>query len=161
MDLPSKWCELGDQRLIGETESVQGLLAYCLGRNQESFRHWKQLAELGQRNGNTLHRAWGLAGMGVCSFRVGKLDDAEHLLTESLPFFGNLQNRVGSIHGHLAHIYARQGRHQNALACGRQSQKDFDPEFGDHLHRFGRLRRHQRSLPAGLGGRRGGPGDSE
>ena len=74
----------GDRRLLGDTWSVQGLLALYRGQFDPAGAAFAKLYERGSRNENVQHQVWACIGWAECQLRAGRTGEAARLLETAL-----------------------------------------------------------------------------
>jgi class 3 adenylate cyclase/tetratricopeptide (TPR) repeat protein len=76
--------QAGDLRALGDTWSVQGLLALYRGRFKAAAAAFVKLHERGARNQNVQHQVWACIGWAECELRGGRTGEAARLLETAL-----------------------------------------------------------------------------
>jgi tetratricopeptide (TPR) repeat protein len=75
---------LGDRRLLGDTWSVQGLLALYRGQFDPAGATFAKLYERGASNETVQHQVWACIGWAECELRAGRAGEAARLLETAL-----------------------------------------------------------------------------
>jgi class 3 adenylate cyclase/tetratricopeptide (TPR) repeat protein len=106
----------GDLRALGDTWSVQGLLALYRGRFEPAAAAFVKLYERGARNQNVQHQVWACIGWAECELRGGRTNQAARLLETALELLIEHPDRAEQIraYGLLAVVRLRQGKTEAA-----------------------------------------------
>jgi tetratricopeptide (TPR) repeat protein len=110
---------LGDRRLLGDTWSVQGLLALYRGRFELAATAFAKLYERGARNENVQHQVWACIGWAECELRAGRTGEAARLLETALGLLAEHPDRAEQVraYGLLAVVRLRRGEETAARAA--------------------------------------------
>jgi class 3 adenylate cyclase/tetratricopeptide (TPR) repeat protein len=110
---------LGDRRLLGDTWSVQGLLALYRGQFQAAGAAFAKLFERGARNENMQHQVWACIGWAECELRAGRTGEAARLLETALRLLTEHPDRAEQVraYGLLAVVRLHRGEQTAARAA--------------------------------------------
>jgi tetratricopeptide (TPR) repeat protein len=106
----------GDLRALGDTWSVQGLLALYRRRFEAAAAAFVRLYERGGRNQNVEHQVWACIGWAECELSGGRTDEAARLLETALELLVEHPDRAEQVraYGLLAVVRLRQGKTEAA-----------------------------------------------
>jgi class 3 adenylate cyclase/tetratricopeptide (TPR) repeat protein len=110
---------LGDRRLLGDTWSVQGLLALYRGQFGPAGAAFAKLDERGARNENVQHQVWACIGWAECQLRAGRTGEAARLLETALTLLTEQPDQAEQVraYGLLAVVRLRRGEEAAARAA--------------------------------------------
>jgi tetratricopeptide (TPR) repeat protein len=110
---------LGDRRLLGDTWSVQGLLALCRGQFDPAGATFAKLYERGARNENVQHQVWACIGWAECELRAGRAGEAARLLETALILLTEHPDEAEQVraYGLLAVVHLHRGEETAARAA--------------------------------------------
>ncbi len=110
---------LGDRRLLGDTWSVQAMLALYRGQFAAADALSAKLYDYGVRNENVQHQVWAAMSRAECALQAGRSDEAADLLDTALALLAEHPNRAEQLqaHGRLAVVRLRQGQETAAKAA--------------------------------------------
>jgi eukaryotic-like serine/threonine-protein kinase len=106
-----------DLRALGDSWSVQGLLALYRGQFEPAGAAFAKLYERGARNENVQHQVWACIGWAECQLRAGRTGEAARLLETALTLLAEHPDHAEQVraYGLLAVVRLRQGE---ATAAG-------------------------------------------
>jgi len=118
-----------------------GLCYAGLNQTEEAIQAYKEAIRLNQQQ--TLHWPWPSMNLGTLLFRLGRLDEAEAYLRDSLgtdPHFPVAHLRLGQ-------VLERKERYDEAIAELQQAAK-LDPTYPEPHYALGRIYRNRKDLKA-------------
>jgi tetratricopeptide (TPR) repeat protein len=110
---------LGDRRLLGDTWSVQGLLALYRGQFNPAGATFAKLYERGAGNENVQHQVWACIGWAECELRAGRAGEAARLLETALTLLTEHPDQAEQVraYGLLAVVRLHRGEETAARAA--------------------------------------------